>query len=547
MDKRWMLRGAGLGLVGLFALGCSGVGGGGGAIGGSDDGELRQSTRNIKKGKKANGPSAKDVQSKAKKNEYTIKLRDGAGVPKFLQNKVKTKNSSVDGAFGKLDVQKAMAVHGFTPKNSVLAKSLGLDRTLYIKTKKPYEQVKKLEKNKNIEWVEQVTEVNAAGVNDPYYDYQWHMKMLDVEKAWKTTKGKGVVVAVIDTGVSVGEDGFFKVLPGYDFVNDDTDPADGNAHGTHVAGTIGQKANNGVGVVGVAPEVSILPVKVLSDHGSGSNTWVANGIIWAADHGANVINMSLGGPMPSEVVADACQYAYEQGVTVIAATGNDGYTDSIGYPAAYESTIAVGSVDPGKSIAFYSNQGKEIDLVGPGGDVTVDSNGDGQGDGVVQETIEGGQWGYSFFMGTSMATPHVAGVAALVYAQGVHDPDDIRRILRKSADDLGSKGWDTTYGAGLVNPVKALQMAGDGGEAASAGAEAVNVVVRDLGSDRAIIEWRTDKKMPTLLRGSDGTKIKDTEKVRLHRVTVDGSKGQKVKYTVGVGNKEFEKVNHTFK
>lgn len=546
MNKRWFARGLALGAVGLTALGCSGMGGLDAVTGGGElelKPDMRVAEAKSKKGSGLSGPKAATKESAHKKNEYTIKLREGAGVPKFLQGKVHTKDSGVNGAFAKLDLQKAAEAYGFTPKNTALAKHLGLERTMVIKTKKPLEQVKRLERHPAIEWVEPVVEVTAAGApNDPYYPYQWHMKMLNVEKAWQTTKGKGVVVAVIDSGVSKGSDGFFDLAPGYDFVDDDTTPDDGNAHGTHVAGTIAQKANNGVGVVGVAPEATIMPVRVLSDSGSGSNTWVANGIVWATDHGANIINMSLGGPMSSEVVADACTYAYEQGVTVIAATGNDGYSDFIGYPAAYPTTIAVGSVDAQKTIAFYSNQGKEIDLVGPGGDVTKDLNGDGQADGVVQETIEGGQWGYSFFMGTSMATPHVAGVAALIYANGVHDPDEIRAVLRDSADDLGKSGWDTVYGAGLVNPVKALEK--KGGDPGLANKRAIEI--EPLSGDRAVVSWQTAQAMPTLLRGSDGTNVKSSEKVTMHRVTVDGASGKKVTYTVGMGPKDMEKVTHTF-
>lgn len=549
MKNTWMIRSFGLGLVGLVALGCSGMGtGGGGSTTASTKGapdDLRVANSSIKKGSGAKKPGSSEREKAHKKDEYVIKLREGAGVPKFLQGSVKTKDKAVDGAFAKLDLQSAAAVHNVAPRNSVLSEHLGLDRTIHIRTKKSLEQVKRLEQHPSIEWVEPVVEVNAAGVNDPYYPYQWHMQMLDVEEAWKITKGKGVVVAVIDTGVaSTGQDGFFKLLEGYDFVDNDTKPEDGNAHGTHVAGTIGQKMNNNVGVVGVAPEVSILPVRVLDNNGSGSNTWVANGIVWAADHGANVINMSLGGPMPSEVVADACQYAYEQGVTVIAATGNNGYTDAIGYPAAYPSAIAVGAVDAKKNVTFYSNQGREIALVGPGGDVQVDSNGDGQADGVVQETIEGGQWGYSFFMGTSMATPHVAGVAALLYAKGVHSPDEMRRILTASADDLGKPGWDTAYGAGLVNPVKALKMAGNPGN--SSASEDPTVSVRALGDDRAILEWTTAEPSPTMVRGSDGTQVRTQQRVKMHRVTVDGAPGKKVTYTVSVGPKQTEKVSHTF-
>jgi serine protease len=314
-----------------------------------------------------------------------------------------------------------------------------------------------------------------------------------------------------------------------------------------VAGTIAQAAGNGKGVVGVAPKATILPVRVLDANGSGSNTWVASGIIWAVDNGANIINMSLGGPVSSEVVADACQYAYEQGVTIIAATGNDGFTDFIGYPAAYPSTIAVGSVNPKKGIAFYSNQGKEIDLVAPGGDTTVDTNNDGMADGVVQETLQGGTWNLAFMQGTSMATPHVAGVAALVYANGVTDPDEIRKALNSTADDLGGKGWDTAFGNGLVNPVAALAYKGRGKVASKL--QIVNPEVRALSSTRAVVTWETTAPGSSMLKGTDGTKEKTMHSVTHHKVTVSGKTGQKVTYTFGskAGDKRASaKLSHTF-
>ncbi|MFT4625130.1 MAG: serine protease [Myxococcota bacterium] len=516
----------------VIALACGGMGveqvGGGSSKG--DTKALKLGGAKIKKGQRSNRPSNKSVGGHAKKGEFVVKLRRGADSLSFPNGKtIKSGSRGLDSAFGSLSLTGAGKVHSKAAKDKRLASILGFDRTIHIKTKKPAVFVlEKLGNHPDVEWVEQVSKVKTAAMpNDPYFEHQWHMQNLDVTKAWETTKGKGVVVAVVDTGVSVGEDGFYKILQGYDFVDDDTKPEDGNGHGTHVAGTIGQKANNGVGVAGVAPEVTILPVRVLDDYGSGSNTWVASGIIWAADHGANVINLSLGSSMNSEVVADACAYAYEHGVTVIAATGNDGYSDFIGFPAALPTTIAVGSVDTRNEVAFYSNQGDEIDLVGPGGDTSSDMHG-----GVVQETKMDGQWGYFFLQGTSMATPHVSGVAALIYANGVKEPDAIREVLTSSAKDLGKGGWDTTYGAGVVDPVAALGTKGGNPGKSGGKIEIVAKRVKKLGDHRAMVEWLTSEPGSTMLRGG-GQKEMEKHPVKAHRVTVEGQPGQTIEYEIG--------------
>jgi subtilisin family serine protease len=320
----------------------------------------------------------------------------------------------------------------------------------------------------DVEWVEQSVQYKRFST-DPYYEYQWNMAEMKLDQAHKITRGKGAVVAVVDTGVSEGKDGYSRLLKGYDFAQNDDDASDTDAdksgsgsHGTHVAGTIAQATDNNEGVAGIAPEASILPVRVFGyDARAGGITTtseiVAAGIVWAADNGANVINLSLGGYSDANVVREACDYAYRAGVTVIAASGNDGYTDTIAYPAAYDSVIAVGATGPKGAVAYYSNQGNLLDLVAPGGDMTGDTNGDGVADGILQETTTGNnQFEYALFQGTSMASPHVAGVAALLYANGITDPDDIREALTETATDLGAKGVDSATGHGLLNPVDAL-------------------------------------------------------------------------------------------
>jgi serine protease len=305
--------------------------------------------------------------------------------------------------------------------------------------------------------------------NDPYYSYQWHMPLIKMPQAWDQSTGTGVIVAVIDCGVAYENYGVYyqapdlagtSFVPGYDFVNNDSHPDDDCAHGTHVAGTIAQTTNNNLGVTGVAFNCSIMPVKVLNASGSGTYTQIANGITFAADHGAQVINMSLGGSSSSSTLQNAVIYAYNKGIAIVCAAGNAG-TSTPQYPAAYTQCISVSAVRYDKTYPSYSSYGSTIDICAPGGDVTVDQNGDGYGDGVLQQTHDGthyGTFGYYFYDGTSMASPHVAGVAALLIAKngGSMSPDAVRAAIQNTAEDLGPAGWDQHYGYGLVDANAAL-------------------------------------------------------------------------------------------
>lgn len=311
--------------------------------------------------------------------------------------------------------------------------------------------------------------------NDPYYHYQWHLDNpqyggINLEAAWDVATGSGVTVAIIDTGIAYEDYGWFYqkasdlaatcFVPGYDFVNNDSHPNDDEGHGTHVAGTVAQSTNNNHGVAGTAFASCLMPVKVLNSNGSGSYADVAEGIRFAADHGAQVINLSLGGSQPSKTLEEAVAYAYNQGVTIIAAAGNEGSSNLV-YPAAYDDyVIAVGATQYDENLAPYSNYGPSLDLVAPGGNNNLDQNNDGYADGVLQQTFERKgwrtEWAYYFMQGTSMATPHVSGAAALVIANGISGPDNVRSALEGNADDLGSPGKDNTYGWGLVNAAAAL-------------------------------------------------------------------------------------------
>ncbi len=200
--------------------------------------------------------------------------------------------------------------------------------------------------------------------NDACFKYQWHLRQIGAPAAWKETNGKGAVVAVIDTGVTkVGDLAQTKFVPGYNFLTNSADASDDHGHGTHVAGTIAQSTNNGLGVAGVAYGASIMPLKVLSARGSGSMGGIAQAIRWAADHGANVINMSLGGPFAVATISSAIKYAHDKGVVVVAAAGNDG-RGRVGFPARAPGVIAVAATQFDEKTTFYSNWGSEVDISG---------------------------------------------------------------------------------------------------------------------------------------------------------------------------------------
>ncbi|MCX8045072.1 MAG: S8 family peptidase [Desulfobacterota bacterium] len=309
--------------------------------------------------------------------------------------------------------------------------------------------------------------VRACGVpDDPLYERQWHFAMINLETAWHFSTGAGVVIAVVDTGVNPwGRDGFgVRLLEGYNALLGI--PArwhDSNGHGTHVAGTIAQETGNQKGVAGIAYQAQILPVKVLGRVGYGTRASVAEGIYWAVDHGADIINMSLGEPDRSEVLSAAVAYAAAHGGLMVAAAGNDSSAEEVApvyYPAAFEHVLAVAAVDMVGNRAWYSNAGPEIDIAAPGGDTGVDNNGDGYPDGVLQETFEpmlgfafgAFGWGYRYLQGTSMAAAHVTGVAALLKAlHPAWSPDDVAEALNHTAIDLGTAGKDDATGWGLLN------------------------------------------------------------------------------------------------
>ena len=305
--------------------------------------------------------------------------------------------------------------------------------------------------------------------NDPRYGEQWNFQVVKAEEAWEITKGKGVTVAVIDTGVAYGDSKKGKIArdfketkfaKGHDFVNKDDIPYDDQGHGTHVAGTIAESTDNNEGVAGLAFESTIMPIKVLSAQGGGTSADIGEGIRWAADHGAKVINMSLGGPYPDKLMGSACEYAYKKGVTIVCAAGNSG-REGVGYPAGFPECIAVSAIGPTKQLSFYSSWGKQVAIAAPGGDSQVGGPAEGK---ILQNTVLQGKDDYYAFQGTSMASPHVAAIAALIESKGVTDPKDVRAVLQKSAQKVD--GPKEKYGAGIVDAAGAAKLAantyGDG-------------------------------------------------------------------------------------
>ncbi len=295
--------------------------------------------------------------------------------------------------------------------------------------------------------------------NDPYFSYQWHYAAIQLPSAWDQSTGQNVTIAVVDTGVDFGGSDMANTnrLPGYDFANQDNDPTDDQGHGTHVAGTIAQSTNNGVGVAGVAFNATVLPVKVLGSDGQGSYEHIIQGIIYAVDQGANVINLSLAGRSGSQALAEAIQYAYQNNVVVVAAAGNN--NGPVEFPAAYDNLIAVGAVQFDNTRAPYSNFGPQIDVMAPGGNTKVDQNQDGYGDGILQQTFKApGSFTYLFFEGTSMASPHVAGVAGLLKSVNPNATvDQIRSALVQTARSVGPADQ---FGAGLIQAADALAAIG---------------------------------------------------------------------------------------
>ena len=277
---------------------------------------------------------------------------------------------------------------------------------------------------------------------------------LDTDLAWDITTGDpSVVIAILDTGVDLDHpDLVNNIVSGYNFVNDSLPPDDEFDHGTPCAGIAAASINNDIGIAGVCPECSIMSVKVLNDDGSGDWAIISEGIVWASDHGADVISLSLGGGQYQEVLESAVNYSVANGSVTIAASGNIN-TNMDFYPASYDQCIAVGAMSPccerkqgvnscDAEPGWGSTYGDQIDFVAPGVRIFATAK-------------RAGYW--TDFNGTSSACPHVAGIAGLMLSKNPYlNPDTIREMLRVSADDIGEPGYDIETGYGKVNAYESI-------------------------------------------------------------------------------------------
>ena len=292
-----------------------------------------------------------------------------------------------------------------------------------------------LSNNPNISYIEPDSQAFALGE----YDNSWGVDHIEADLVHPTYTGDGITVAIIDTGINYNHpDLAANYVGGYDFVNNDNEPLDDNGHGTHVSGTVAAVAD-GNGVIGTSPTAGLYGLKVLDSAGSGYYSDIAAAIQWAANNGIHIASLSLGGSSDSQTLHDAIIAADDAGLLIIAAAGNDGNPpgkgDNMSYPAKYNEVLSVGATDQNDNRASFSSTGNELDIMAPG--VSI---------------LSTYQDGYAYASGTSMATPHVSGVAALIFASdGTLSNSDVKQILINTADDLGTSGWDSKYGYGLVD------------------------------------------------------------------------------------------------
>lgn len=298
--------------------------------------------------------------------------------------------------------------------------------------------------------VDEDAEVTALGKPAPAPAPQtisWGVTRVGANLVWGTTTGTDVKVAVLDTGIDLAHPDL-KVYGGYNAIDPLKSANDDNGHGTHVAGIIGA-LNNSIGVIGVGPNINLYAVKALDRRGSGYTSDIIEGLDWAIQNDIKIVNMSLGTNSDIESLHDAIIRARDAGIVLVAAAGNDGA--AVDFPGAYPEVIAVAAIDSNNNAASWSSRGPEVDLSAPG--VSIYS------------TYKGSI--YKTLSGTSMATPHVAGAAALVLttpvgaydldADGTWDPQEVQNKLEAAATDLGASGKDPLYGAGLLNIPAAIQ------------------------------------------------------------------------------------------
>ncbi|HEY5998170.1 MAG TPA: S8 family serine peptidase, partial [bacterium] len=329
---------------------------------------------------------------------------------------------------------------------------------------------------------------SALVPRDPRYVEQWSLDNaglwgcamdadIDAPEAWRVTTGlPSRVIAVIDSGIDMDNpDLAAKIVPGYDFAYDDTDPADDIGHGTHVSGIAAALSNNAAGIAGVCWACRIMPLKALAGS-RGQYSWLEAALIYAADHRASVVNMSLGGSVDSITLHDAVRYVYGSKIPMVVAMMNNA-SSAPAYPAAYPEVIAVGATDCTDGRASFSNVGSHIDLVAPGVDIL--------------STLPNGA--YERWNGTSMATPHVTGVVGLMRSLNpTYSPAQIRSILKATADDQvgdpaqDTPGWDQYFGSGRLNAAAAVRAVADALSVFSTTSQALDGWVLEAAEDAEV-------------------------------------------------------------
>ncbi|MFQ5814762.1 MAG: S8 family peptidase, partial [Anaerolineae bacterium] len=285
--------------------------------------------------------------------------------------------------------------------------------------------------------------------NDPYYNdgHQWGPQKIQAPLAWDLCEGDpNVIIAIVDSGVDPDHPDLIEnLVTGYNFLNDSTDTTDDYYHGTHVTGIAAAATDNGVGVAGIGFNSHIMPLKVYDKNTSPWYSRIADAIVYAADHGAKVISLSLGNYPSSSYLEDAVNYAWGAGCVLVGAAGNDNKSDPF-HPAAYDNVIGVSATDQNDAKASWSNYGAQVAVAAPGSSIYSTYWNDGST--------------YAHMSGTSMSAPHVAGLAALLFSQDdTRSNATVRSLIEGSADDLGDAGWDQYYGYGRINAYRALMSA----------------------------------------------------------------------------------------
>lgn len=314
--------------------------------------------------------------------------------------------------------------------------------------------IKELKENQEVEYVEKDARAELfVQTNDPYssVNYQWHLQKLGLPTAWETTTGdEDLIVAVIDTGVNAYHpelQGLVLTELGYDFVNDSNDSSDQRGHGTAVAGSITANTNNGAGISGISWNTKILPLKVFPENDGASYIDIAEAVVYAVESGADIINLSLGGPSYSNSLNSVFQYAWEEGCVIIASAGNES-NSVVNYPAGFGSVISVSATDKEDLLASFSSYGDTVEISAPG-------------QSIVSLTSSGG---YGYWSGTSFSAPVVSGVTALVMsAKRSLTNQEVKDILLNTSVDLGAAGKDGVYGHGRVNALAAVLAALENG------------------------------------------------------------------------------------